>query len=314
MANRKTVLAGSALSHSPGLQKALPSLHGPASLMNYTEIVSMIPLVINADDFGLTEGVCSGIVRAIYSGGVTATTAMVCVPGAVERLRRWAPEIPGRIGAHLQLTSGKPVLLPELVSSLVGADGSFPSRRKDVQAPRTEEILSEWRAQIELLLSVGIQPTHLDSHHHIHSSPAAFPAFCEIAKQYGFPARSVDRAMTETLRDSGIPCVDATLIGWYGGELSAESLVKIVRQGVQEYLGAESFELMCHPGFSDNGLGHVSRYTSDRERELAALCDCTLQGQLAAAGFVMSSVSMALGAHSTVVGNGDLPEDLHSKG
>ena len=54
----------------------------------------MIPVVINADDFGLTEGVCAGIVKAIQAGGVTATTAMACVPGAVERLKRWAPKIP----------------------------------------------------------------------------------------------------------------------------------------------------------------------------------------------------------------------------
>ncbi len=254
----------------------------------------MIRLIINADDFGLTEGVCSGIVRAIHAGGVTATTAMVCVPGAVERLRRWAPEIAGRIGAHLQLTSGTPVLPPERVRSLVQTDGNFPSSRKEVRTPRREEIVSEWRAQIESLLRAGIEPTHLDSHHHIHRLPAALPAFLEIAKQYGLPARSVDRAMTATLHAAGVPCVDATLTGWYGGELSVASLVRILREGVREYPEAESFELMCHPGFFDNDQGRFSRYTGDRERELAALSDRTLQDQLAAAGFTLSSVPLAM--------------------
>jgi len=184
----------------------------------------MIPVVINADDFGLTEGVCAGIVKAIHAGGVTATTAMACVPGAADRLKRWAPRIPGRIGAHLQLTSGTPILSPENVPSLVGNHGRFPVTRKQVRNPRTEEIFAEWSAQIEFLLRIGIEPTHLDSHHHIHRLPAAFPAFCELAKRYGVPARAIDPEMTVTLRASGVPCVDRTLTGWYGGELSVEIL------------------------------------------------------------------------------------------
>lgn len=253
----------------------------------------MIRLMINADDFGLTEGVCSGIVQAIRAGGVTSTTAMVCVPGAVERLRRWAPEISGRIGAHLQLTSGTPVLPVDRVRSLVLESGKFAPRRKEVQKPRTEEIVSEWRAQIELLLRAGIEPTHLDSHHHIHRLPAVLPAFVEIAKQYRLPARSVDSLMRATLLEAGVPCADATLTDWYGGELSAASLVRVLTEGAREYPEAESFEVMCHPGFCDSELALYSRYTSDRELELATLSDPTLEGKLAEAGYTLTSVQVA---------------------
>lgn len=261
----------------------------------------MIRLMINADDFGLTEGVCSGIVRAIRAGGVTATTAMVCVPGSLERLRRWAPAIVGRIGAHLQLTGGTPVLPPERVRSLVLEDRKFPSRRKELREPRVEEIVSEWRAQIELLLWAGIEPTHLDSHHHIHRLPAVLPAFLEIARQYGLPARSVDPAMTATFRAAGIPCADITLTDWYGGELSAASLVNVLREGARKYPEAETFELMCHPGFFDSDLGLYSRYTADRERELAAICDPTLQDKLRTAGFSLTSVDAATAHHQVLL-------------
>ena len=201
----------------------------------------MIPVVINADDFGLTEGVCAGIVKAIQAGGVTATTAMACVPGAVERLKRWAPKIPGHIGAHLQLTSGAPVLPPERVPSLVQDGGQFPAIRKQVRA-RTEEILFEWRAQIELLRCAGIELTHLDSHHHIHRLPSALPAFCELAKQYGLPARALDAETTRSLRTAGVPCVGRTLTDWYGGELSAGSLVNVLNEGRRDSPEAGSFE------------------------------------------------------------------------
>ncbi len=261
----------------------------------------MIRLMINADDFGLTEGVCSGIVRAIRAGGVTATTGMVCVPGALERLRRWAPAIAARIGAHLQLTSGTPVLPPERVRSLVHEDGKFPSRRKEVRTPRHEEIINEWRAQIEQFLRAGIEPTHLDSHHHIHRLPAVLPAFLEIAKRYGLPARSLDPLMRATFRAAGVPCADLTLTDWYGGDLSVARLVEVLAGGVRENPQAQNFELMCHPGFFDSDLGLYSRYTADRERELAALCDRALQDQLATAGFLLTSAQVATACPSVLL-------------
>lgn len=253
----------------------------------------MVPVVINADDFGLTEGVCAGIVKAIQAGGVTATTAMACVPGAGERLSRWASKIPGRIGAHLQLTSGTPVLPRDRVPSLVEPGGQFPAVRKQVRAPRTEEILAEWRAQIEVLVRAGIEPTHLDSHHHIHRLASAFPAFCEVARQYGLPARALDAEMTLALRAAGVACVDRTLASWYGGELSVRSLVGVLKEGARESPEARSFEVMCHPGFVDDDLRPLSRYLDDREKELTALCDGTLQQALAAAGFCLSPITFA---------------------
>ena len=253
----------------------------------------MLPVIINADDFGLTEGVCAGIVRAIEAGGVTSTTAMVCVPGSRERLTRWAPRISGQIGAHLQLTSGAPILPPERVPSLVRQDGKFPARRKELQNPRQEEILEEWRAQIESLLCAGIEPTHLDSHHHVHGLPAVFPAFCELARQYSLPARSLDWDMTRNLRAAGVPCIDRTLTGWYGGELSVKSLVRLLQEGLREYPSAENFEVMCHPGFSDDSLPSFSRYVSEREVELAVLCNANLERELVVAGFSLMPIPFA---------------------
>ena len=248
----------------------------------------MIPVVINADDFGITEGVCRGIVKAIHAGGVTATTAMVCVRGAAERLRRWGPEIEGYVGAHLQLTSGMPILAPERVPSLVRQDGGFPPRRKEIHNPETTEILAEWQAQIECLLRAGIKPTHLDSHHHVHGLPRAFPAFCELAKRYALPARSLHGEMTCALQAAGVACVNQTLTGWYGGELSVKSLVRMLQEGTQEYPGTRKFELMCHPGLVGDSLPSLSRYVTEREVELDALCDVQLHQELAAAGFRLS--------------------------
>jgi hypothetical protein len=248
----------------------------------------MISVITNADDFGLTEGGCAAIVKAIYAGGLTATTAMVCVPRATMRLRKWARFIPGRIGAHLQLTGGSPILPPEQIPSLVEANGQFPAKRRGLCAPKTAEIFAEWCAQMEVLLRTGIEPTHLDTHHHVHCLPEAAPAFIEIATRYKLPARALDPEMSRSLREIGLLCVDRTLTDWYGGELSVRTLVKVVADAARELPEARCFEVMCHPAFVDEELIKRSGYVEEREMELIALCDPALPRELGDAGFSLS--------------------------
>jgi predicted glycoside hydrolase/deacetylase ChbG (UPF0249 family) len=246
-------------------------------------------VILNADDFGLTEGVCAGIVEAIRRGCVTATTAMAATPGAGERLTVWAPQIAGNIGAHLQLTSGTPVSKVERVPSLVGENGAFPASKKDLHGAVAAEIVREWHAQIEILLGLGIPLSHLDTHHHVHRFPHIFAAFLEIATYYKAPARSLDPDMTEALRSAGVPCVDRTLVDWYGGDLSESRLFTILNEGLAGLPPSSTIELMCHPGWVDTSLPRVSKYVEDRERELRVLADPGVKDRLVAAGFELCS-------------------------
>ena len=224
-------------------------------------------------------------------GAVAGFSAIALMHGSAERLQWWSPRIPGQIGAHLQLTSGTPILPRERVRSLVCNDGTFPTRRKEIRGPRVEEVLAEWEAQIEFLLSVGIEPTHLDSHHHVHGLPDVFPAFCELAKRHSLPVRSVTQEMTDALCVAGVPCIGRTLTGWYGGDLSAGSLLQLLQDGVEKAPQATRFEVMCHPGVVDESLPALSRYVSERETELEVLCDPTFQQELGAAGFLLSPLA-----------------------
>ena len=252
--------------------------------------MSSISVVINADDFGLTDGVCAGIVQAIQRGVVTSTTAMVCVSGYIQRLKSWGPKIAGRIGAHLQLTSGTPIMPAEKIPSLVQRDGSFFAKRKQIHTPKTEEVLAEWQAQLETLLGTGVEPTHLDSHHHVHGLDGVFPAFCELANLYSLPVRSLSPEMTLKLQAAGVPSIGHTLTDWYGGELSASTFMEVLQKGARENPGCSSFEVMCHPGYAEEGLALVSGYVLEREIELATLCDPALKRELIQAGFVCRGI------------------------
>jgi len=251
-------------------------------------------LIINADDFGLTDGVTAGIVESILNGAVSATSAMVCLPEAVENLGRWAPKLGGQVGLHLQLTDGIPCAQPSLIPSLLTADGRFPRSWRHLGMLNPDEVRREWRAQMERILSLGIRPTHIDTHHHVHRLPVAFDVYCEIAKTYGIPARTLTPQMTAKLRSQGVLCAEYCERGWYGGELTSGDFVRCVQKGFALCGGDGTIELMCHPGFSDAELESKSTYTAEREKELQTLCSPELAGRLRDLGIeVVSGVGLA---------------------
>ena len=81
----------------------------------------MIQLIVNADDFGLTEGTNYGIIDGHINGLVNSTTMMMNMPGT-EHAVRLAKTYAG-VGVHLVLTAGEPLLKD--VPSLVGKTDRF---------------------------------------------------------------------------------------------------------------------------------------------------------------------------------------------
>jgi predicted glycoside hydrolase/deacetylase ChbG (UPF0249 family) len=237
-------------------------------------------IVFNADDFGITNGVCGGIADAIHAGCLGATTAMAAVPGSLDRIAKWAPKIPGRIGAHLQLTTGRPVLDPRRVPSLVDSRGNFPASKTALQRARMDDMVEEWHAQIRALNSAGVEITHIDTHHHVHKFPHVFSAYLEIARHYRLITRSLNPRMTAVLRGCGVPCVDRTLTDWFGSNLTVEGLMAVIEEGTRDLPPGSTIEVMCHPGRTDTSLLNASKYGYEREQELAVLTDLALLGRM----------------------------------
>ncbi len=237
-------------------------------------------LIVNADDFGLSDGVCAGIAEAMRTGVVTSTTAMVCAPGAAGRIARWAGLVNGRAGLHLQLTSGRPILDPRRVPSLVNADGRFPSVQREIGTLARAEVLAEWEAQLAEIRLLGIEPTHLDSHHHVHRLGEAFEALMELARRHGLPARAVDEDMAARLREARIACPDAISLDWYGEPLTAERFIALAETAAEGLNGGSVIEIMCHPGIPDGDLAGQSRYVGDRQAEFTVLANPSLREAL----------------------------------
>ncbi len=238
-------------------------------------------LIVNADDFNLTEGVTRGILEAHLQGIVTSTTALVNLPG-LERSRELAGHAPRlAVGLHVNLTFGPPVLPAGEVASLVDEGGRFirdPSRLEAAGDPA--EIRAEVAAQVERFhAAFNRRPSHLDSHHHVHRHTRVFEAVLSAAADLGMPLRAVSPEMAASIRGRGLACPDR-LVGDVGPEAywQPERLLALLGQ-----IQPGVTEVMCHPGHVDTALS-TSSYCAQREGELRAFCDPAVKAALQTAG------------------------------
>jgi len=229
-------------------------------------------LIINADDFALTDGVCQGILQAMEHGLVTATTAMTRPTGAAARIAAHAAALRGRMGIHFQLTGGHaPCLPPDEIPSLVAPGGVFAKKRMDIGQAAADEIRREWTAQLDFFRACGATPSHMDTHHHVHKRPDVFPVYLEFARKLHIPARATSAAMAAKLRAAGALCADAFITDFFGEDLSVERFLNLVDAAFAPLPDTAVVELMCHPGRNDPELAAISTYNQARQREIAVL-------------------------------------------
>jgi len=215
--------------------------------------------VVNADDFGYSKGVNVGIIEAHQNGIVSSATLMANMPGA-EHAAILAKKYPDLgVGVHLVLTAGKP--LRKDVPSLVNEHGGFHRYDVMVENVLPEEVEKEWVAQIEFVLSLGIKPTHFDSHHHVHQLPKLYPVVEKLAEKYRVPVRFVPGGKKE------IHPIDVLCTEFYGDHLTVENCLTLFER-LLEY---EKVEIMTHPAYVDFEIMTGSSYYLERAKELAIL-------------------------------------------
>ncbi|MDA7026374.1 chitin disaccharide deacetylase [Bacillus sp. CLL-7-23] len=220
----------------------------------------MKKLIINADDFGFSRGVNYGIIDAYQLGILTSTTLMTNMPDA-DHAVRLAGECPGLgVGVHLVLTCGKPLLLGH--RTIVDVKGNFRDQAfyKGAFTVDLDEVYREWRAQIEKCLAYGVEPDHLDTHHHIHRYHGITDVFVTLAKEYRLPVRN-HLLETENMKttDCFCPLLESTL-------KDSEAITQLF----EEY---QSIEVMTHPAYLDKKLLSSSSFTYPRVDELEFLTD-----------------------------------------
>ena len=151
-------------------------------------------LIIHADDLGLTETENAASITALDKGVVNSGSIMVPCRGYREIIE-YAAVNPGKdLGVHLTLTSEwdaykwGPVSPPEKVRSLLDNNGYFlPDKKGIIRNSLSVEIETELRAQINCLLSDGVDLTHFDSHMFVAFAPKVLEIYTKLGREYKVP-------------------------------------------------------------------------------------------------------------------------------
>lgn len=127
-------------------------------------------LIINADDFGITQGTNEAVISLFKQGSITSTSIMMPCPAARGAVVQSNQKGLSNVGIHLTLTSSenhsyRPVYQERTLHSLITTDGYFYKDNSYIEkSADPEEVRIELNAQIQRAALLGIDPTHLDSH------------------------------------------------------------------------------------------------------------------------------------------------------
>jgi hopanoid biosynthesis associated protein HpnK len=151
-------------------------------------------LIITGDDFGLSLSANEAIEEAHRQGFLTTASLMVGAEATGDAVRR-AKRLPSlRVGLHLVLVDGLPVLPPQAVPDLVTGKGEFSSHlvRAGIHfffRPKVKEQLEEEiRAQFQAFQNTGLLLDHVNSHHHMHLHPTVLGIILRVGREYGMRA------------------------------------------------------------------------------------------------------------------------------
>ena len=223
-------------------------------------------LIVNADDFGLTNGVNRGIIEARENGVLTSASLMVR-GAAAEEAAAYAQQHPEfSIGLHFDAAEWR------------YEGGEWALVYQVVDASDARAVRDEFDRQLAAFTRVMRRtPTHLDSHQHMHLNEPARSVLVAAAAKMNVPLRSC----TPAIRYRG---------DFYGqtteGERYAEGIsVAHFTRMVAELPGGWT-EFGTHPGYADR-LDSV--YATEREEEVRTLCSPHVRAAIGDAGVTLAS-------------------------
>lgn len=134
------------------------------------------------------------IERAHRDGILNTASLMVggaAADDAVARAKRLSSL---RVGLHLVLVRGRPILPPARIPDLVGPDGNFSSRlvragfRYFFLPSVRAQLAAEIRAQFERFQGTGLTLDHVNTHNHMHLHPTILGLILEVGREFDLRA------------------------------------------------------------------------------------------------------------------------------
>jgi hopanoid biosynthesis associated protein HpnK len=274
-------------------------------------------LIVCADDFGLDEAVNAAVEAASRDGILTCASLMVGAPAAADAVAR-ARRLPRlKVGLHLVLVDGKPVLPAAEVPDLVDERGAFDDNMLragvrfffSVRARR--QLAAEIREQFAAFRATGLALDHVNAHKHMHIHPTVASLIVAIGREFGMravrvpaePWAALRRAaaaegarvapplyapwialLRRRLRRAGLAVNDHLLgLAWSGAMTEARVLRLIAA------LPEGASELYCHPAVTQTPALARTMPSYRPAEELAALLSPAVRGLVDKSGIALVS-------------------------
>jgi hopanoid biosynthesis associated protein HpnK len=253
---------------------------------------------------------------------------MVAEPAAFDAVAR-ARRLPGlRVGLHLALVEGRPVLPPGQIPDLVAGNGRL---RIDMARlgldifvrPRVrKQLAAEITAQFEAFAATGLPLDHVNAHKHFHLHPTIAREVIRIGRHYGMRALRIPlepasllarvepqatraaavvtapwaRLLQRQARRAGLATPDAVFGLVWSGAMTAERVAGLIRNCPDGLT-----EIYAHPATSSAFEGSASGYRY--AGELAALTSPLAREAVRASG-------ARLGGYADFCDTGSAPNAL----
>jgi len=212
-------------------------------------------LIINADDLGSSSRVNAAIFALMSRGVVTSATILANGPAWKECLNL-IPAYPScSFGIHLNITEFQPLTGNPALGPLLDSRGRLSLEKyqgASLDRALRAAIYKEWSAQVARLRAHGVQISHFDSHHDVHTDPRLFLILKRLQRAYGIRkvriAANISLSPHETFRKNRLwnlalryfyPTVTTSGLADFAAFLQAP-----------EEIGQRhpSLELVVHPG------------------------------------------------------------------
>jgi predicted glycoside hydrolase/deacetylase ChbG (UPF0249 family) len=216
-------------------------------------------VIVNADDFGQSPGINRGIMQAYEQGIVTSASLMVRWPAAVEAAAysRRHPDL--SLGLHIDC------------GEYACRDGQWVPVYEVVATQDTRAVAAEVSRQLATFRRlVGRDPTHIDSHQHVHHREPLRTLLGTMARELLVPLRHYTAVVHYCGDFYGQTAEGAAL----PGVISVEGLTTILARLPHGYS-----EVGCHPGLA---CDLETMYRHERCEEIQVLCDPRIRAAIAA--------------------------------
>lgn len=205
----------------------------------------MKKLIINADDFGLSDHTVEWTIRGFECGSLTSATIMAGMPATKKAVEyaRLNPQF--SFGVHFYLVDEVPMCSADEIPSMIDPKTGrlWVTRqfiiRNFAGLINVDDLKREMRAQYLAIKNAGVPISHVDGHGHNHRLPQSIRALVGLKDELGF---------SKVRRCQDIPVV--------GGKLGL--LSRLINGSMQRRLENAGFNMVDH--FIMNA-GHVNDST-----------------------------------------------------